>query len=140
LGSLRFRAQSISFEIVFFFFIFIFLILYQIFIFFCYFNIFILFIYSFLFFILILVELNRAPFDFAEGESELISGFNIEFSGLLFVFIFLSEYGFLVFFRVLYSFLFFYGNIFICFFIFFILIYIRRVFPRYRYDLLINFF
>jgi len=41
-------------------------------------------------------ESNRAPFDFAEGESELVRGFNIEYSSGSFIFIFLGEYGMLI--------------------------------------------
>nr|YP_010535773.1 NADH dehydrogenase subunit 1 [Rhipicephalus maculatus]QLD97291.1 NADH dehydrogenase subunit 1 [Rhipicephalus maculatus]UYB78815.1 NADH dehydrogenase subunit 1 [Rhipicephalus maculatus] len=41
----------------------------------------------------ILAELNRVPFDLAEGESELVSGFNIEYGSWLFAIIFMSEYG-----------------------------------------------
>ncbi len=45
----------------------------------------------------VLVESQRAPFDFSEGESELVSGFNTEFASVLFSFIFLSEYGLIMF-------------------------------------------
>lgn len=39
-----------------------------------------------------LAESHRSPFDFAEGESELVSGYNVEYSGPMFVLLFLSEY------------------------------------------------
>jgi len=44
-------------------------------------------------FLVIVAERNRAPFDFREGERELISGFNIEYGGGGFTLLFLFEYG-----------------------------------------------
>ena len=49
--------------------------------------------------LILLVETNRRPYDFAEGESELASGYNLEYMGVLFAYIFIAEYGMLIFFR-----------------------------------------
>ena len=59
-----------------------------------------------LFSVRILAEANRSPFDFAEGESELVSGFNTEFSSVLFVIVFLAEYMSILFISALCSILF----------------------------------
>lgn len=48
-----------------------------------------------------LAESNRRPFDFAEGESELVSGFNVEFGRGPFALLFIAEYAGIVFLRVL---------------------------------------
>ena len=53
-----------------------------------------------------MAETNRAPFDLTEGESELVSGFNIEYPGMIFALFFLSEYSHIIFNSVLFTLLF----------------------------------
>lgn len=90
-----------------------------------------------------LAETNRTPFDFAEGESELVSGFNVEYRRGGFALIFLSEYARILFMRILYSVMFLGSGVFrfIFFlklvFISFLFIWVRGTLPRYRYDKLI---
>jgi NADH-ubiquinone oxidoreductase chain 1 len=50
-----------------------------------------------------LAETNRSPFDFAEGESELVSGFNIEYSSGGFAILFIAEYARIIFIRGLFA-------------------------------------
>lgn len=89
-----------------------------------------------------LAEVNRRPFDFAEGESELVSGFNVEFMGGWFALIFLAEYSNILILRFLTLILFFFSINYIFSIIFMLLIsstllWIRASFPRFRYDFLI---
>nr|UPL65441.1 NADH dehydrogenase subunit 1 [Henestaris halophilus] len=87
-----------------------------------------------------LSETNRSPFDFAEGESELVSGFNVEYSGAGFSFIFLSEYMNILFVSLITSMMFFGGNVihltfyFKVVFLTFWFIWVRGTLPRFRYD------
>nr|YP_010261332.1 NADH dehydrogenase subunit 1 [Libellula quadrimaculata]UIB40239.1 NADH dehydrogenase subunit 1 [Libellula quadrimaculata] len=87
-----------------------------------------------------LAETNRTPFDFAEGESELVSGFNIEYSSGGFALIFMAEYSSILFMSMLFVVLFLGGDFYSFFFILklimvsFIFIWVRGTLPRYRYD------
>lgn len=151
LGSLRAIAQTISYEVSLVLILFSLLIiikrfnfyyfdLYQIKIWFilCFFPI------SLIWGVSIMAETNRTPFDFAEGESELVSGFNIEYGGGGFALIFLAEYARILFISLIFR-VFFLGGGLIYFFFFikliflsFFFIWVRGAFPRYRYDKLIN--
>nr|YP_009128146.1 NADH dehydrogenase subunit 1 [Lemyra melli]AJO26429.1 NADH dehydrogenase subunit 1 [Lemyra melli] len=87
-----------------------------------------------------LAETNRTPFDFAEGESELVSGFNVEYSSGGFALIFLAEYSSILFMSLLFVLIYMGGySLHIVFymkllFISFLFIWVRGTLPRYRYD------
>ena len=87
-----------------------------------------------------LAETNRTPFDFAEGESELVSGFNTEYRRGGFALIFLAEYARILFMRILVALIFLGGELVSIFFyikfvfISFCFIWVRGTLPRFRYD------
>nr|UEK75596.1 NADH dehydrogenase subunit 1 [Epistrophe zibaiensis] len=95
---------------------------------------------AFIWLIISLAETNRTPFDFAEGESELVSGFNVEYSSGSFALIFLSEYASILFMSMLFCLIFLGGDMFNFFFYFklmfisFVFIWVRGTLPRFRYD------
>nr|YP_009048860.1 NADH dehydrogenase subunit 1 [Paratrioza sinica]AID54949.1 NADH dehydrogenase subunit 1 [Paratrioza sinica] len=151
LGSIRVIAQSISYEVSFF--LLILCLMYLIgsaslaeFIYFQY-NVWFIMVVSPVFlmlFVSFLAELNRTPFDFSEGESELVSGFNVEYGGSGFAFIFLGEYLSILFAGLVLTLAFMGGS---CYSLLFyiklvavggVIIVVRGTLPRYRYDKLMN--
>ncbi|HUX91154.1 MAG TPA: NADH-quinone oxidoreductase subunit NuoH [Gallionellaceae bacterium] len=106
-------------------------------------------------------ETNRAPFDMAEGESEIVAGFHVEYSGMGFALFFLGEYANMILIAALTSLFFlggwlnpFHGWMLVgaitdlvpgivwllgkMFFILFLFLWFRATFPRYRYDQLMR--
>nr|YP_010564805.1 NADH dehydrogenase subunit 1 [Volucella latifasciata]UZA61208.1 NADH dehydrogenase subunit 1 [Volucella latifasciata] len=147
LGGLRSVAQTISYEVSLALVLlsFVFLINNYNMINFYYYQIYLWFFIllyplAFIWLIISLAETNRTPFDFAEGESELVSGFNVEYSSGGFALIFLSEYASILFMSMLFSLIFLGGDV-ISFFFFlklmfisFVFIWVRGTLPRFRYD------
>ena len=109
-----------------------------------------------IFFISTLAETNRAPFDLPEAESELVAGYNVEYSSMSFGLFFLGEYGNMILMSSMSTILFlggwlpptdisFFQNIpgFIWFllkvtFLLFLFLWVRATLPRYRYDQLMR--
>nr|ARH54740.1 NADH dehydrogenase subunit 1 [Trigonopterus sp. 2 AH-2016] len=147
LGSLRSVAQTISYEVsmVLILLSFLFLVFsYSIEDFMKYqenvWFIFLLFPLSMMWLVSSLAETNRSPFDFAEGESELVSGFNVEYSSGMFAMIFLAEYTSILFMSMLCGVLLLGANMLVLTFflkivvVVFFWIWVRGTLPRYRYD------
>nr|ULR86973.1 NADH dehydrogenase subunit 1 [Macquartia sp. 2 HNL-2022a] len=147
LGGLRAVAQTISYEVSLALILLSFIFLvegynmlmfykYQMFIWF----LFIMFPVSLVWFSISLAETNRTPFDFAEGESELVSGFNVEYSSGGFALIFLAEYASILFMSMMFCIMFLGSNFFFILFyvklmfISFMFIWVRGTLPRFRYD------
>ena len=110
----------------------------------------------FVYFISGVAETNRAPFDVAEGESEIVAGFHVEYSGMTFALFFLAEYANMILIAALTALMFlggwlspFQGTVLegafgwvpgiawlllkMAFFLF-LFLWFRATFPRYRYD------
>ena len=109
----------------------------------------------FVYWICAVAETNRAPFDVAEGESELVAGFHVEYSGMMFAVFFIAEYANMIFISIFTTLMFFGGWLSpfegipyleslpipsiiwllskSSFFVF-LYLWMRASFPRYRYD------
>lgn len=109
-----------------------------------------------IFFISGVADTNRAPFDVAEGESEIVAGFHVEYSGMAFAVFFLAEYANMILISALTALLFvggwlspfpqewvdgipilddgFHWLLLKTFLFMFVFIWFRATFPRYRYD------
>jgi NADH:ubiquinone oxidoreductase subunit H len=155
LGSIRSAAQVISYEVYFG------LLLVPIYLYTGSFNLFDIQLAQFdqinfiimlpnalMFFITMLAETNRSPFDLPEAEAEIVAGYNVEYSGLIFSFFFLSEYNNMILSSFYFVTFFWGGSIFyinfeiILFikvlFTLFLFILVRAILPRYRYDQLMS--
>ena len=153
LGALRGIAQTISYEVSMGLILLGILILlkrfrFNFFVFdICFRVIFLITPICFIWFITMLAETNRTPFDLAEGESELVSGFNTEYSAGPFALIFIAEYTRIIAIRIIRVFIFSMGvgggvadlcaaaKILMLSYVF---VWLRGTLPRIRYDRLIS--
>nr|AXS66278.1 NADH dehydrogenase subunit 1 [Bostrichoidea sp. 1 KM-2017] len=147
LGGMRSTSQTISYEVSMIFIILSFLLFSMSFSFIDFYMyqkyfwfIFLFFPLVFMLIVTLLAETNRTPFDFSEGESELVSGFNVEYSSGGFALIFLAEYLSIIFMSFLCSLMFLGGDLLSVMFYFkivavsFFWLWVRGSLPRYRYD------
>nr|CBM43257.2 NADH dehydrogenase subunit 1 [Rhabdopleura compacta] len=155
IGSVRAVAQMVSYEVCMS--IYIFLVCFWVgsygfssFLFYQFGGFWLFWVFFFLFLVWVIIclaESNRLPFDLVEGESELVSGYNVEYSGGFFCFYFIAEYGALIFLGVLTSLVFFGGGVgflgvgfssliysFKVMVLVLLFVWVRASLPRYRYD------
>nr|YP_010943499.1 NADH dehydrogenase subunit 1 [Mactra alta]WLS55679.1 NADH dehydrogenase subunit 1 [Mactra alta] len=96
-----------------------------------------------------LAETNRAPFDFVEGESELVAGYTVEYGGGGFALLALAEYSNIMVMSMMTVIMFFNSGMSVKFFgdvlfgiwtvlISYVFVWVRGTMPRYRYDLLMD--
>nr|AYW04003.1 NADH dehydrogenase subunit 1 [Anomaloglossus baeobatrachus] len=105
---------------------------------------------AFMWFISTLAETNRAPFDLTEGESELVSGFNVEYAGGPFALFFLAEYANILMMNTISSIIFLGSSILFnlpsttitlitkAALLSMIFLWVRASYPRFRYDQLMH--
>ncbi len=107
-----------------------------------------------IFFVSMLAETNRAPFDLPEAEAELVAGYNVEYSSIIFAMFFLGEYSNMLLMSAIITILFFGGwspmmedfslippHVWFAFKVVifcFLFVLVRATFPRYRYDQLMD--
>lgn len=97
----------------------------------------------FVFFVSMLAETNRTPFDLTEAEAELVAGYNVEYSSIVFAMFFLAEYANMLLMSALITIFFFGAHSkfvwiieMLCFVYLFVLV--RATFPRYKYNELMD--
>jgi len=110
-----------------------------------------LWLFFLIFFMTGLAETNRIPFDLPEAEAELVAGYNVEYSSLFFALFFLAEYSNILFFTIVITVCFLgnwlpilnyiYGPLSVALKVVFqsiIIVWVRGVLPRFRYDQLLD--